>query len=292
MGQKTFLGLVKETEKGGGLTLKSFKWFVLTVAVLLIAAIAVGCGGQAPKDAGKKEGAQQPAAKQKIIVGSDTTFPPLEFADQKTGKYDGFDVDLINEIAKVENLEIDFKSLPFDGLIAGLVANQIDVAISSMSITDKRKESINFSDPYYKSGLCVSVQTKNDTVKSLDDLKGKTIAVQSGTTGEEEAKKISGAKVVSFTNSDQTFMELKNSGAVAVINDYPVTQYFIKQGNPDVKIVGDRFDAEDYGIAVTKSKADLLTKVNHGLKELKKNGKYKEIYMKWFGEEPPKELLQ
>ncbi|MCL6638653.1 MAG: basic amino acid ABC transporter substrate-binding protein [Firmicutes bacterium] len=272
--------------------MKKFRWFFAAAAVLLVAVFAAGCGGQS-KDTGKKESAQpqQQAQKQRIIVGSDTTFAPLEFQDQKTGKYVGFDVDLIYEIANVENLEVDFRSMPFDGLIAGLVANQIDVAISSMSITDKRKESIDFSEPYYKSGLCVAVQAKNDKIKGLDDLKGKSIAVQSGTTGESEAKKIEGAKVRSFTNSDQTFMELKNGGVDAVINDYPVTQYFIKQGNSDIKIAGDRFDAEDYGIAVPKGKTELLNKINHGLKTLKQNGKYKELYVKWFGEEPPKELL-
>jgi polar amino acid transport system substrate-binding protein len=268
------------------------KWFGLVAILIMVAALATGCGGS--KDTSKKDTAtQQPTAKQKIIVGSDTTFAPLEFADEKNGgKYAGFDVDLIYEIAKVENLDVDFKSMPFDGLIAGLASNQIDVAISSMSITDKRKESIDFSDPYYKSGLSIAVQAKNDTVKSMDDLKGKTIAVQSGTTGESEAKKVAGATVRSFTNSDQTFMELKNGGAAAVINDYPVTAYFIKQGNPDVKIVGERLSSEDYGIALPKGKTDLLNKINHGLKELKQNGKYKEFYMKWFGEEPPKELLQ
>jgi len=271
--------------------LKSLKCFGLVAILIMVAALAIGCGGS--KDTSKKDTAtQQPTAKQKIIVGSDTTFAPLEFADEKTGKYAGFDVDLIYEIAKVENLEVDFRSMPFDGLIAGLVANQIDVAISSMSIDEERQKSIDFSVPYYKSGLSIAVQSKNDTVKNLNDLKGKTIAVQSGTTGEKEAKKVAGATVRSFTNSDQTFMELKNGGAAAVINDFPVTAYFIKQGNPDVKIVGERLTSEDYGIALPKGKTDLLNKINHGLKELKQNGKYKELYMKWFGEEPPKELLQ
>lgn len=273
--------------------MKSFKWLALAVAVLLVAVLAAGCGGT-KKEEPKKEStpAQQQAPKQKIIVGSDTTFAPLEFADPATGKYIGFDVDLINEIAKVENLEVDFKSLPFDGLIAGLKSNQLDVAISSMSITDERKKSISFSDPYYKSGLSISVQAKNDKIKGLSDLNGKTIAAQSGTTGEAEAKKIPGATVRSFTNSDQTFMELKNGGVDAVINDYPVTLYFIKQGNPDVKIVGERLTSEDYGIALPQNKPELLSKINHGLKTLKQNGKYKELYVKWFGEEPPKELLQ
>ena len=269
--------------------MKFSKWFALSLVLMLIVGIMIGCGGQAPQPS--SEPGPGPAPKQKIIVGSDTTFAPLEFADA-SGKYVGFDVDLIYEIAKAADLEVDFRSLPFDGLIAGLKANQIDVAISSMSITEERKQEINFSDPYYHSGLCISVQAKNDSIKGLDDLKGKKIAAQSGTTGEKEAKKIAGAKVRSFTNSDQTFMELKNGGVDAVINDYPVTQYFIKSGNSDVKIVGERFNSEDYGIAVTKAKPELLTKINAGLKTIKQNGKYRELYLRWFGEEPPADLLK
>ncbi|NPV92923.1 MAG: basic amino acid ABC transporter substrate-binding protein [Firmicutes bacterium] len=272
--------------------MKKTRWLMLAVALILVAAMFAGCAGQAPPPAQQSAPAPAPApAKVKIKVGSDTTFAPLEFIDDK-GKPAGFDIDLINEVCKEANLEPEIQTLPFDGLIAGLKSGQIDVAISSMTITDERKQAINFSDVYYHSGLSVSVQAKNETIKGFADLKGKRIAVQSGTTGESEAKKVEGAKVRSFTNSDQTFMELKNGGVDAVINDYPVTAYFIAQGNADVKIVGERLTSEDYGIAVTKNNADLVTKINEGLKKVKQNGKFAEFYKKWFGEAPPADLLK
>ncbi|MDH7498752.1 MAG: basic amino acid ABC transporter substrate-binding protein, partial [Syntrophomonadaceae bacterium] len=255
------------------------KHLVLLVALALLATMAAGCAQTA------KEAEQPAPAKpqtETIIVGSDTTFAPLEFADAK-GNYVGFDVDLINAIGEEANLKIDFRSMPFDGLIAALTANQIDAAISSMSITEERKKSIDFSEPYYKSGLSIAVQSSRTDIDSLEDLQGKIIAVQSGTTGEAEARKVPGATVRSFTNSDQTFMELKNGGADAVINDLPVTGYYIAQGHPEVKMVGDLLNGEQYGIALNKSNADLLAKINDGLKKLKENGKYDEIYKKWFG---------
>ncbi|MCR4399488.1 MAG: basic amino acid ABC transporter substrate-binding protein [Syntrophomonadaceae bacterium] len=264
------------------------KHLVLLVALALLATMAAGCAQTA------KEAEQPAPAKpqtETIIVGSDTTFAPLEFADAK-GNYVGFDVDLINAIGEEANLKIDFRSMPFDGLIAALTANQIDAAISSMSITEERKKSIDFSEPYYKSGLSIAVQSSRTDIDSLEDLQGKIIAVQSGTTGEAEARKVPGATVRSFTNSDQTFMELKNGGADAVINDYPVTAYFIAQGNPDIKIVGERLTSEDYGIAVPKGRTELLQKINQALRTLKQNGTYTELYVKWFGEQPPQELLQ
>lgn len=256
---------------------------LFTVLALLVAA---GCGGA--KEEPKKDAGTPAPAKQKIVVGSDTTFAPFEFQDKSTGNYEGFDMDLIRAIGEAQNLEVEIKSMGFDGLIAALQAGQIDAAISSMTIRDDRAKVVDFSEPYYKSGLSVAVQAKNDAIKGFDDLKGKGIAVQSGTTGALKAKEVPGAKIRYFTNSDQIFMELKNGGVDAVINDYPVTAYFIKQGNEDVKIVGDILSSEFYGIATPKTKTDVRDKINAGLKTLKENGKYNEIYKKWFGTEPPK----
>jgi polar amino acid transport system substrate-binding protein len=256
---------------------------------MLIAAMVAGCTGNAPAPNTNQGTTPPPVAKTKIKVGSDTTFAPLEFIDEKN-KPVGFDIDLLNAVCNEVNLEPDIQSYPFDGLIPALTSGQIDVAISSMSITDERKQAISFSVPYYHSGLITCAQTKNDSIKSFADLKGKKVAAQSGTTGEKEAKKV-GANVVSFTNSDQTFLDLKNGGVDAVINDYPVTAYFISKGNSDVKMVGERLTSEDYGIAVNKSKTEVLAKINDGLKKVKQNGKFAEIYKKWFGENPPADLL-
>lgn len=264
---------------------KVLKFGLLAILVLALAVAAVGCGGTEPA----KEPAKDPAAdsaKTKLVVGSDTTFAPFEFADATTGKFIGFDVELINALCETAGYELDFQSMSFDGLIPALQTSQIDAAISAMTITDKRKEVVNFSDAYYKSGLIVAVQTKNEAIKGFDELKGKKIAVQSGTTGAMEAEKVPEAKITYFTNTDQALLELKNGAVDAVINDYPVSAYFIQQGNPDIKLVGDILSAEEYGIAVPKSKPEVLEKLNAALKTIKENGKYAEIYKKWFGEEP------
>lgn len=268
---------------------KGTLWKVWAAAAVLAMLLVAGCGASGTAE--KKDAAQGQAeqkAPQKIVVGSDTTFAPFEFQDSKTGQYVGFDVDLIHAVAKAANLEVEYKSMAFDGLIAALQAGQIDAAISAMTITPERQKVVNFSDPYYQSGLSVAVQAKNDTIKGFADLNGKSIAVQSGTTGALKAKEVPGAKIRYFTNTDQALLELKNGGVDAVINDHPVTAYFIQQGNPDIKIVGEKLTAESYGIAVPKSKPELLEKINAGLKAIKESGEYAQIYKKWFGEEPPK----
>ncbi|HHW44041.1 transporter substrate-binding domain-containing protein [Desulfofundulus thermobenzoicus] len=263
---------------------------VLLVMAALALAVA-GCGGQQTKEKGQESASsgsgQQPAAKQKILIASDTAYAPFEFQDQSTGKYVGFDMDLIQAIAQVNNWDYEIRSMNFDGIVPALQSASVDMAISAMTITDKRKEQVNFSLPYYQSGQCVAVKATNNTIKGFDDLNGKKLGVQIATTGADEARKVPGAKVTDYNTINEAFMALKNGNVDAVVNDYPVTYYFIQQGNSDVKIVGDLRTSEFYGIAVPKNKPEILEKVNSALKTLKENGKYAEIYKKWFGKEPP-----
>jgi polar amino acid transport system substrate-binding protein len=205
----------------------------------------------------------------------------------KTGDFTGFDVDLIKAIGQVAGFDVEIKEMGFDGIITALQTNNVDLAISGISIDDERKKAVDFSLPYYQSGLVVAVKADNNTIKGFDDLKGKKIAVQIGTTGAKEAKKIPGAKVTELDKVPDVFLELKNGGVDAVVNDLPVTAYYIQQGNKDIKIVGDVRSAEYYGIAVPKGKPEVLHKINDGLKALKASGQYAEIYKKWFGQEPP-----
>lgn len=267
---------------------KAFKFVLLAMMVLSLAVAAVGCGGkEAAKEPAQEPAKGEAAAKTKLVVGADATFAPFEFTDPATGKYTGFDVELIEAICEEAGYELDFRSMGFDGLIAALQTNQIDAVISGMTITEERQKVVDFSEPYYKSGLVVAVQAKNNDIKSFEDLKGKKIAVQSGTTGALHAEKATDKdKITYFTSSDQAMLELKNGAVDAVVMDYPVTAYFIQQGNDDVKMVGEILSAEEYGIAVPKGKTETLEKINAALKTLKENGKYAEIYKKWFGEEP------
>ncbi|MGI6091549.1 MAG: basic amino acid ABC transporter substrate-binding protein [Veillonellaceae bacterium] len=256
----------------------SKKIIALIVLGMFVMALGLaGCGSE-----------KSAAPEKKVIrVGSETAFAPFEFQDEKTKEYTGFDMDLIRAIGKQMGYEVEIVSMGFDGLIPALEAGNIDVIASGMTITEERAKKVNFSNPYYKSGLTIVVKSDNNTIKSFKDLEGKNIAVQIGTTGAREASKVKNAKVREFNNPPEAFMELKAGGVDAVINDKPVNDYFIAQsGSKDAKVVGEPLTSEDYGLATSKKNAELGEKINKALDELKKNGEYEKIYVKWFGVKP------
>lgn len=254
----------------------SKKIMSLLIVMVLVASFGlVGCS---------KEGASTVKV---LKVGTDAGFAPFEFQDEKTKEYIGFDVDLIKAIGKQMGYEVQVQNMNFDGLIPGLEVNTIDVAIAGMSITEARSQKVNFSKPYYKSGLTIVVKNENNGINNFKDLEGKKIAVQIGTTGATEAKKIKDAQVREFNNAPEAFMELKAGGVDAVVNDKPVNEYYIaKTGSKDAKAVGEPQQAEEYGIAVAKKNTELAGKIDKALEELKKNGEYEKIYVKWFGKKP------
>ncbi|TEB06020.1 Glutamine-binding periplasmic protein precursor [Pelotomaculum schinkii] len=224
------------------------------------------------------------SGKQKIIVGSDATYPPFEYQDE-AGRYVGFDLELMSAIAKVSDLEIDFRDMPFDQLITALVSGQLDAVVSGLSITEQRKTAMYFTEPYFQSGLVIAVRPDNSSINSLQDLKGKSVGVMPGTIAQEYANTVPGAKVITFSSSDNTYeqdlIELEKGSVEAVISSYPVVANFINQGN-NLMIVGEKFAVEDYGIAVNKNNPELLEKINSGLQAIKANGQYDLIYKKWF----------
>ena len=251
----------------------------ILAAICIFAALmgTLGCGGS--QTAGNK-----PAEKKELIVGTEPSFAPFEFPDKKSGEITGFDMELIKAMGKKAGFaKVTVKGMGFDALIPALEAGNIDVAIAGMSCSDARKQKVYFTDPYYESGLATLVRKDNTTIKSLNDLKGKTIAVQLGTTGAEAAGKIEGATVKTFDTSDTACLELKNGGADAVISDLPVLQYFLKQGGGEyAKMVGEPTKGDMYGIATAKKNKDLADKLNKALADLKKSGEYQKIYDKWF----------
>ncbi|MGE5370793.1 MAG: basic amino acid ABC transporter substrate-binding protein [Solirubrobacterales bacterium] len=251
--------------------------FLVALLVISLAFMAVGCDKKADTN------------KDKVYkVGSETTYPPFEMVDNN-GKFTGFDMELFQAIAEAGGFKIEIVSLGFDGLIPALQAGNIDAAISAMSINDERKKSVDFSDPYFNSGLIIAVPADNNTIKTLNDLKGKTVAVQIGTTGASMAESIKAKNpstvIKTFNTIDIAFAEMKNKGADAVINDMPVTADYIKKGHPEAKMVGSLLSAEPYGIAFAKG-SEFKTLVDNGLKKIKENGKYDEIFKKYFGDMP------
>lgn len=247
---------------------------MLLIMGLIVVLVMAACGSKSDSGSGEGKGTYK--------IGIDTTYPPFEF--EKGGKYEGIDVDLINAIAKDQDFKVKLEAMDFSGIIPAMQAGQLDVGMGGMSITDERKKKVDFSDPYFDAGLTVVVK-KDSSIKSIDDLKGKKLAVKNGTTGAKFATDNAdkyGYEVVQFNDSPSMFQEVSNGNADALIEDYPVITYAIAQQDLKLKTVGDRLNGDQYGISVMKGKnQDLLKKINKGLENLKKNGDYDKIIEKY-----------
>lgn len=258
------------------------RWILLCMtAILSLSLFAVGCG-----ESGKKaETSASSGASAKVLrIGTNADFAPFEFQDVSGKEYQGFDMDLIRAVAKEMGYQADIQNINFDGLIPAMESGNLDVIISGMSINDDRRQKVEFSDPYYKSGLTIIVKKDNLAIQKFSDLAGKRVAVQIGTTSAKEVRKIQGIEVRDFNSSAETFLELRSGGVDAVVNDRPVNDYYIaKSGVTDVRALADLLTSEDYGIAMSKKNPELVKKVNAALKKLRENGEYDKIYKKWFG---------
>jgi polar amino acid transport system substrate-binding protein len=254
--------------------MKKLSLFVLVVLALFA---LTACGDDS------KKASKDTKPKKVYKVGVDATYPPFEW--QVNGEYKGIDIDLIRAIAKKEGFKIEIQSMDFKGIIPALQSKQLDISIAGMSITDERKKIIDFSDPYFDAGLSVVVKDDNSAIKSASDLSGKKIAVKKGTSGAQYAVDnftSKGATIIQFDSSPAMFEEVKTGRADALIEDFPVISYAIADQKLPLKVVGDRLNADQYGIGVVKgTNSDLMKKINKGLAALKADGSYQDIVDKY-----------
>jgi polar amino acid transport system substrate-binding protein len=201
--------------------------------------------------------------------------------NESTKAIEGFDPDLIKMIGDKEGFQVELVNIPFDSALAGLSQCQYDAAASAITITDDRKKTMLFSDPYYSAGQIVSVGINNTDIKSKDDLPGKKVGAMIGTTGAIEAEKIQNVNYKAYDTIDLAFLDLMNGQIDAVIADNTLADGYIKQNPTKIKSVGGLFTDESYGIAVCKNKPELLDKINKGLAALKSEGKLDELVSKW-----------
>jgi polar amino acid transport system substrate-binding protein len=244
---------------------------ILTAVIILTFALA-SCAPQAPAS---------PTSLPKVRIGTDATFPPFETVDEATKELVGFDVDLMKAVAEKAGLDVEFVNIGFDPLLAGVAECQYDGAIAAITITGDRLEKMLFTDPYINAGQIVSINRATKDVAGKDDLKGKTIGAQIGTTGAMEAKVIPDAELKTYDSYDLAFLDLMNGQIDAVIADYPTALGFVGQNTEKLQVVGDVFTDESYGIAVCKTKTDLVTKLNAGLKAVKEAGTIDQLAQKW-----------
>lgn len=254
-------------------------------ATVLLAGGLAGCSGG--DDAGEG-GGDGGGLEESYTVATDTSFVPFEFQEEEGGEYVGFDIDIINEIADRVGFEIELETTNFDGIIPGMQTGTFDIAIAGMTITEERRAAVDFTSPYYKSGLRIGVPADDDTITSIDDLEGKTIATRLGSTSANYIEEnIEGATPNTYEQLDQAYLAVEGDGADAVLYDAPNVEYYIlTAGEGKLKTVGELIEAQDYGIAVGKGNEELVTAMNESLAEMIDDGTYTEIFKEWFGEEP------
>lgn len=243
------------------------------VLLLLVVAFALtGCGDDTTYEEIQESG--------ELVVGMSADYRPFEYVDEDN-EIVGFDVDLINAVAERLDLEVVIEDTSFDGIIPGLQANEYDVIVSAMTITEDRKEAVDFSDPYFNAGQVIAVLEGNDTIAGPEDLKGKNVGVQLGTTGDITASEMDDVELTRYDGIPEAFEDLQNERIDAIVNDFPVTaEYVAERGG--VEIIGEPFTEEHYGIAMRQGDDELLESINEALAEIKEDGTYDEIMEKWF----------
>ncbi|NLY31677.1 MAG: basic amino acid ABC transporter substrate-binding protein [Firmicutes bacterium] len=223
-----------------------------------------------------------------LKVGTEATFPPFETTDENENIV-GFDVDLITAIAEDNGWEIEMVHLPFDSLIESLQTDKLDIVIAAMTIDEERSEKVLFSTPYFDASQVMVIREDEEREFGLDDIveQNLLVAVQMGTTGSYEGEAIFGSEdhpnLRQYKRVNEAFMDLKNGRVDLVIIDEPVAKNYIAHLG-GMKILGEPFTNEQYGIAVKKTNTDMMEKINASLAKIKDSGKYDEIFEKWFGE--------
>ena len=224
------------------------------------------------------------AVADRLIVATDTAFVPFEF--MQDGKYVGFDIDMWAEIASDNNWEYELRPMDFNGIIPALQTRQVDVALAGITIRDDRKEVIDFSDGYYQSGFTLMVPVNSD-LQSVADLAGKTLAVRMGTSASDYAEEnFTETTLRKFPNIDNAYLELRTGRVDAAMHDTPNVLYYIATaGDGAVRATGEQMMAHEYGIGFPKG-SDLVEAVNASLAAMREDGRYDDIYEKWFGTRP------
>lgn len=242
---------------------------LVTLLSILMLLTAAGCS--APSDT--------------IIIATDATWPPMEYVNADK-EIVGFDIDLMKAAAKAGGFEVEFRNTAWDGIFAGLANGSYDAVISSVTITEERKATMDFSVPYINAGqvLIVTNETAQQGVTALDQLKGQSVGAQIGTTGAFEIEKVDGVRLETYDELGLAVEALAQGRIAGVVADTPIAADYVLQNDTyrgKLKIVGDSFTEEFYGVAVKKGNSAVLNKINAGLEKVLTTPAYDEIMNTW-----------
>jgi glutamine transport system substrate-binding protein len=219
---------------------------------------------------------------------TDPSFVPFEMLDRDSGEMVGFDMDILDEVASRAGFEYSLKTMSFNGIIPALQTGNVNIAIAGITITNKRGRIVDFSDPYYDSGLRLLVPASDNSITNIDDLDNRRVACKIGSTSYDFLQKHLGdkAEIVPYPDGSDMYLALMSGSVAAVLFDAPNVAYFAKtRGRGRVKTVGPLYAGQQYGIALVKG-SPWLAKVNAALAAMRKDGSYARIYEKWFGKAP------
>jgi polar amino acid transport system substrate-binding protein len=261
------------------------KIFAHASLLALVAALSA-CG---KKEIPVTEVISAPTAKV-YLVGVESAYAPFS-AENEQKDVVGFDIDVMKALAQKIGIQVKFIPTPFEGFFNFLAQGDRDLLISAITITDARKQTVDFSEPYFEASQLIAVAAGNTRVQKFEDLKTLKVALQSGTSGDEIVQQLLGKNNRNIKRLESTplaLKELESGGVDAVVADDAVVKNYITN-NPSSRlhtIADDDFPKEYYGIAVRKGDVELLDKINKGMAEMKADGSFDHISAQYFGAKP------
>lgn len=257
------------------------------IGLTALLALTSACGQEEESGSGGTE-------KKTLIVGTDAAYAPFTYLDK--GEIVGFDIDVVDAVMEEAGYDYEMKNMGWDGLFESTRQAQLDLAVCAITISDDRKQTFDFSSPYYQSTHMIMTR-EDTTVDSAADLKGMTVGVLNASTGQIAAEKVMGqnsADLKKYESDAVSIMSLQNGAVEAVVADNTVINEYLKN-NPDqtynTLVDSDTFDSEFYGLMFPKD-SEVAEELDAALKTIIENGTYAEIYEKWIGPEPDTAVLQ
>lgn len=263
------------------------KRIALAAAALLTVGLLAGCGGNGGEN-GEKGSGQATVAEDKFVVGLDDSIPPMGFKDEN-GEIVGFDIDLAKAVAEEMGMEVEFKPQDWDGIILSLNKGDVDVIWNAFTITDARRKEVNFTDAYLANRQVLTVKDDSE-YKTMEDLEGKVLGIQLGSTAEQALDshaefKDSLKEVKAYSNNVEALMDLDAGRVDTVLLDEVIAKYFISKKDGNYRVLDQDLGKEEYGVGVRKGDEEFLEKLNEALNKVKNSEKGKEISEEWFTED-------
>lgn len=265
---------------------KLMKTLAIGTAAAMMAMNFAGCGGKTTTSASSSASSAATTTTQaaanvktitsgKLIMGTNAEFPPFEYMDG--GSVVGIDASIMQEVAKRLGLTLEIQNMKFESLSSALKGKTIDCIAAGFTVTPDRQEEMDFTDSYYTAKQTIIVSSTS-SIKTKDDLKGKKVGAQTGTTGESDAGDVIGKDKVVGYDSGALAVQALLSGQVdaVIIDDTPANEYKTQQGDK-ISLIENQFDPEEYGVAVCKGNTDLQKAINGALKDMKSDGTLQKI---------------